>query len=556
MSPETLRDAPDAELAALLDAYLSALQTGRQPDRKALLQKHPEVAATLDCLDALERLAPAGELSEATSASEATTLPFREASQASDDIAAAAPAVWFGHFKLLAELGRGGMGVVYKARQKDLDRLVALKMILGNQLASEEQVRRFQVEAQAVARLSHPHIVHIYETGEVHGQQYFAMQYVDGPSLAARLKRGPLPVEEATRCLIPVAHAVAYLHTRGVVHRDLKPANILLDAAGYPYVTDFGLVKLLEADSHMTHSGVIIGTPSYMAPEQAAGHHAVVGPRSDVYSLGAILYEMLTGRPPFREETPLDTLVQVLEGEPAALRQLNPKVPHELELMCLKCLAKDANERYTTAAELADDLERFTRGEAIRARPQSVGQRLARWLRQEPALASHLVVIALCAVISQLSYHLFHPATAATHAKVMANLGAWAILSVACQWLLRRERYPDLVRLTWLTVDAILITAELWLVEAVYSPLLIIYALFIVASGLWFRTWLVWCTTALAVAGYTFLLVDAAGRGSLGQSPHYHVIVYVGLLVLGFMVAYQVQRVRVLSRYYERRPLP
>src|SRR5439155_5291998 len=229
----------------------------------------------------------------------------------------------------------------------------ALKMILGNQFASEDQVRRFQVEAQAVARLSHPHIVHIYETGEVHGQQYFAMQYVEGSSLAERLKRGPLPVEETARCLIRVAHAVAYLHSRGVVHRDLKPANILLDAEGYPYVTDFGLVKLLEADSHVTRSGVIIGTPSYMAPEQAAGHHAVVGPRSDIYSLGAILYEMLTGQPPFREETPLDTLVQVLEGEPASPRQLNQKVPHKLELVCLKCLAKDANERYATAAELA-----------------------------------------------------------------------------------------------------------------------------------------------------------------------------------------------------------
>jgi eukaryotic-like serine/threonine-protein kinase len=555
MSSPMLHDAPDAELAAMLDAYLSALQAGRQPDKKALLQRYPELAATLDCLEALERLVPTAEVREANSASEATTLPVHEASQGSDGAAAAAPAVWFGHFELLGELGRGGMGIVYKARQKDLDRVVALKMILGNQFASEDQVRRFQVEAQAVARLSHPHIVHIYETGEVHGQQYFAMQYVEGSSLAERLKCGPLPVEEAARCLIRVAHAVAYLHTRGVVHRDLKPANILLDADGYPYVTDFGLVKLLEADSHMTHSGVIIGTPSYMAPEQAAGHHAVVGPRSDVYSLGAILYEMLTGRPPFQEETPLDTLVQVLEGEPASLRQLNPKVPHELELVCLKCLAKDVTERYT-AAELAEDLDRFTRGEAIRARPHSFAQRLARWLRQEPALASHLVVIALCAVISQLSYHLFHPATAATHAKVMANLGAWAILSVACQWFLRRERHPDLVRLIWLTVDAILITAELWLVEAVYSPLLIIYALFIVASGLWFRTWLVWCTTALAIAGYTFLLVDAAGRDALGQSPHYHVIVYVGLLALGFMVAYQVQRVRVLSRYYERRPLP
>ncbi len=548
-------DPEDPKLAELLDAYLSEVQAGRRPDREELLAKNPELAPALECVDALEGLAqPEAQPRHAADGREATTLALPDSTDPFVmPTASSPPAKQFGSYELLGELGRGGMGIVYKARHQDLNRIVALKMILASQLASGDQVTRFHAEAQAAAQLSHPHIVQVYEAGQLCGQHYFAMQYVDGASLADRLRRGAMPVEEAARCLIAVARAVAYLHAKGIVHRDLKPANILLDADGYPYVTDFGLAKMLETESHLTSSGVIVGTPSYMAPEQAAGRHATVGPRSDVYSLGAILYEMLTGRPPFREATPLDTLVQVLESEPNLPRQLNSDIPRELELICLKCMAKEAEQRYATAAELAHDLERFSRGEAIMARPQHLHQRFLRWVRQEPGLASHLGVLVLITAISQINYQLSHSSTLLLHEAVLSVLGLWALLSLGCQWLLRRDFRAETIRLVWLGIDGILLTVALWLVEAVYSPLLITYGLFIVASGLWFRARLVWFTTGMAAAGYGFLLVDAAARRALGPSPHYHIIFFVGLLALGFMVAYQVQRVRTLSRYYERR---
>jgi serine/threonine-protein kinase len=559
MNPVMADNPHDPELATLLDAYLCDVHQGMRPDRDALLAQHPELAPLLDCLEALDRLAPAATPVEPPAAREPPTMttPIVPVTWVQGELGPVPPVTgWFGNYELLGELGRGGMGVVYRARQHELGRIVALKMILANQLASKEQIKRFQAEAKVVARLSHPHIVQIYEAGEVHGQHFFAMQYVDGISLAQRLQQGPLPLEEIVTCLACTARAVAYLHARGIVHRDLKPANILLDGTGYPYVTDFGLVKLLEGESRVTGSSVIVGTPSYMAPEQAAGRHASIGPASDIYSLGAILYELLTGRPPFREHTPLDTLVQVLEGEPVPPRRLNPAIAPDLELICMKCLSKQAEHRYASAAALADDLERFSRGEAIAARPQSWGPRLQRWVRQEPALASHLGVLAVMSAISHLSYQLFHRAPLVQQVGIQATLAVWALLSILCQWLLRREYHGDMVRNLWLAIDAILMTAELWLVNGVYSPLLILYGLYIVAAGFWFRTGFVWFATALALTGYCLLLADAAPRGALGANWHHHGIFLAALVALGFMVAYQVRRVRVLSQYYEHRPLP
>ena len=242
-----------------------------------------------DCLEVLEDMAP---------------LPVGEDGP-DEEIAAAWQASQgelprdFGAYELLREIGRGGMGVVYKARQKDLDRPVALKMILASHLASPEHIRRFQSEARAAARLRHSHIVPIHEVGQLAGQHYFTMEYIEGESLAERIARGPVHVQTAVRLLGAVARAVEHLHQQGIVHRDLKPSNILLDGEGEPYVTDFGLAKIFVPGAEMTATGVIAGTPSYMAPEQASGHGVEVGPAADVYSLGAILYELLTGQPPF-----------------------------------------------------------------------------------------------------------------------------------------------------------------------------------------------------------------------------------------------------------------
>jgi serine/threonine-protein kinase len=344
---------------AVID-YLEAVEAGKTPDRA----DYPDLAEFFADEDAVFHW----------------TAPLREAVQPGATVAdvgktvdradRATPAprlTSFGDYEVLEELGRGGMGVVYKARHTKLNRLVALKMILAGDHADAEHTARFLAEARAVARFQHPHIVQIHEIGEHEGRPYFSLEFVEGGNLAERLKGAPLSDKEAAQLVEILARAAHHAHERGIVHRDLKPANVLLLPDGTPKIADFGLARFLGTDSGQTADGAVLGTPSYMAPEQAAGRGGQIGPLTDVYSLGAILYECLTGRPPFKGATLMETLLLVQQEPPDRPRLYNPRVSRSLQAICLMCLAKDPNDRYPSAEALADDLEAYLRGEPVRA---------------------------------------------------------------------------------------------------------------------------------------------------------------------------------------------
>jgi tRNA A-37 threonylcarbamoyl transferase component Bud32 len=388
--PTDPRTSADQLLDAVIAGYLQEVEAGRVPDREALLARHPGLADRLraffaDC-DRLDLQAAALRLS-------ADPNRTTEGAPPGEGL----PRVrYFGDYELLEVIARGGMGVVYKARQVSLNRVVALKMILRGALATPVEVARFQAEAEAAANLDHPNIVPIYEVGAHEGQQYYAMRYVEGTSLNRR-PRGIARQEAAL--VATVARALYHAHVRGILHRDLKPSNILVGPEGTPCVADFGLAKRVDADRSLTESGALVGTPRYMAPEQAAGRKDLTV-AADVYSLGVVLYERLTGQPPFGGEAVVEVLRQVREAEPARPSALAPGLDRDLETVCLKCLEKDAAKRYGSAEALADDLERWLRGEPIQARPVGQAGRLWRWCRRNPVVAglSAGLAVALLAV--------------------------------------------------------------------------------------------------------------------------------------------------------------
>jgi tRNA A-37 threonylcarbamoyl transferase component Bud32 len=377
-----------------LDLHYRA-RRGETPGPEEYRQRLPEYTELVARVFATSRRSgrPAAENGSPPQTSLDRTFPTRSAEDAPR------PGESLRDYEVLEELGRGGMGVVYKARQKRLNRVVALKMILAGGHASAEELARLRTEAEALGRLQHPNIVQVHEVGEHQGKPFFSLEFCPGGSLDKRLAGSPLPPPEAAALTQTLARATHAAHRAQVVHRDLKPANVLLRADGTPKITDFGLAKKLDDDAGPTRPGETMGTPSYMAPEQAEGGREV-GPAADVYALGAILYELLTGRPPFKAATPFDTLRQVVTAEPVPPRQLNPKVPADLETVCLKCLRKEPGRRYPSAEHLADDLGRWQRGEPVQARPVGAAERLLKWARRRPAVAALLAALAVLGAVA------------------------------------------------------------------------------------------------------------------------------------------------------------
>ena len=430
----------DEALAAVLSEVADQALRGDEPCLEATIRKHPELADELRHLWGTVMLAGAV-------GSHANHDSVNLDSTELQPVGLELPAL-FGDYELVEELGRGGMGIVYRARQLSLNREVAVKMLLRGQLASPADEARFRQEAEAAAQLHHPSIVPVYEVGQHDGRLFFSMQLIEGQTLSRLLRDGPLPPRYTARILSHVARAVHYAHEQGVLHRDLKPSNILLDSDGKPHITDFGLARRVSDSESLTRTGAVLGTPSYMSPEQAAGNRGEVGPASDVYSIGSVLYHALTGRPPFQAASPVDVVLMLLEQEPLPPRVLNSRADRQLSMIALRCLQKPQDLRYASAAALANDLEAYLADEPVAASSGRLTQIVARLFRETHHAAilqnwgllwmwHSLVLFVVCLLTNFLQ---FRGDTNRMHYFLLwtAGLGTWA----AVFWTLRQRIGP------------------------------------------------------------------------------------------------------------------
>ena len=448
----------------------------------------------------------------------------------------------FGDYELLEKIAHGGMGVVYKARHNSLNRIVAIKMILIGAMANEDEIRRFYNEAEATAQLDHPNIVPVFDVGCHEGQHYFSMSFISGESLADKLKRGPLPCREAANCVLRIANAVQTAHEMGIVHRDLKPGNVLIDTDHEPKVTDFGLAKRLEANSELTATGTIIGTPGFMPPEQANGNLHQINARSDVYSLGAVLYATLTGKAPFEGQNQLETIFQVLQDEPKPLRSIDKSIPHDLQVICMKCLEKDPALRYESANDLAEDLRLFLAGEPILAKSDFY-RRFRKWTIKEPTLAAHLGAILVMMLLIVINYFIFGNDNAAFDRLILDELIliAWAGVAFFLQKSI--NRLPDLsnyLSLFWAAVNPLIATALICVNAKPQTLLYFLFFLLVITTGFFRRVDLVIATTLTSILGYLILQLPETSMENVQDS---HVPVFVlAIIVAGLMQAFQVRR--------------
>jgi len=442
VQPTPTQENREEQLAVLLTGLADLAQAGKRVNLEEQCSLHPEFAADLRELWGAIVVANAAGSVSITSSIPSNT---RDTDYSSGILQLPAR---FGEYELQEEIGRGGMGVVYRALHVSLGREVALKMILRGQLASEADRDRFAAEAQAAAKLEHPGIVPVYEVGELEGRPYFTMKYIRGTTLSQRLQQGPMQAREAAELLAKVAKAIHFAHSRGILHRDIKPSNILLDENNEPHVTDFGLAKQVSDATSITRTGAVLGTPAYMSPEQASGQRSQMGPGSDVYSLGVVLYHMLTGRPPFQAASPVDMVMMVLEQDPVPPRMLNPKADRDLEMIALRCLQKPIDLRYASAAGLADDLRAFLADESISARSGRFGQIVASLMRETHHAVVlenwgllwmwHSLVLLVVGVLTNILVWNHHTDRLSYMVLWIAILGTWA----AVFWTLRRRMGP------------------------------------------------------------------------------------------------------------------
>jgi serine/threonine-protein kinase len=529
----------DARIEQALAEYLMATEAGAAFDMVEWLERYADVAGELrDFVQVHEHaLGITGSIAD----NAATVVPS---------------SVWesgvlptqIGNYEILDEIGRGGMGIVFRARHRDLQRVVALKVIRSGEFASAEETARFRAETEACARLQHPNIVPIYDVGEQAGLQYFTMALIDGPTLVERMQHEEMTTKEAARLVQKLALAIENAHDAGIIHRDLKPANILFNLGGEPYITDFGLAKMAGTDEMLTTTGQIWGTPDYMAPEQATGRRSHIGESADVYSLGCLLYFSLTGQAPFHGPTPFDVLLQVLERDPPLPRQINRQVPAVLERICLRAMAKRVEDRYASAKQFADDLGKYLKDEPVAWPEITWPQRLSAWWRREPILVSHLcgisatALIVSIAVVSRGSDFRYYVAR-------MLLFGIWALASIVLQILLKRPKWKDTICYTWAAVDIVLYTSLLSFADPPRGPLLIGYPMLICASALFYRrTYVIFMTSGCAVG---FLMLVLLSGSTDFTKPDFIAIFITGMVVIGLILSTMIRRIRALCAYYD-----
>jgi eukaryotic-like serine/threonine-protein kinase len=570
MSPE--EESPLTELEQVMARFLEDLELGRPVDEDALKKQY-------------------GHLEPDLSEFLLTHRRFLDASQAAKDEIQAAPPVesrppkishspssttlgipkQLGPYQIIEEIDRGGMGIVYKARHVSLDRIVALKLIRSGELASDEEVQRFNTEAAAAAALHHPGIVPIFEVGMLQGHYYYTMAYIEGQPLSEILKEGAVEKTRALKILNKLCQAVEHAHQHGIYHRDLKPANVLIDSDDQPIVIDFGLAKVSSRDSELTVTGQVLGTPAYMAPERAQGR-ATAGPAEDIYSLGALSYYLLSGQPPYIGPTPFDILLQVLDSEPPLPSQIATGLNKHIDHFCLKALRKNPAERYLRCSAMAEDAQRLLRGESINNDRQSIADKLVDWWNREPILVAHVAGIGATAAIIALTQWIAGGQTIPFTYR-MILFAVWLAASFALQRWVRFAQHRDTAIRTWLSVDVILYTWLIAFAEPPRSMLLVGYPMMIVASSLYYRRRFVIYATVCCILGFLSLVllfphktyegidIDEQYQGAGILEPYrgldidffryeYCAIFLTGLVVISLCLLSVIRRVRRLSIYY------